>query len=64
MTINYQTGQGKRSQRVFSCSEMTWSGSTPRQRAIFTLQPLHGFDAFWRAEIVIRAMLAAYEILV
>ena len=63
MTTNYLSPQGKTFATgvLLFGSGLVWFHSSPG--GIFTLQPLNGFDAFWRAEIVIGAMLAAYGML-
>ncbi len=59
MTTNYQAGTG-----VFSFAHgLIWFRSSS-PGGIFTLRSLKMFDTFFRAEIVIGAILAAYGILV
>lgn len=67
MTTNDQAeDQGKKlfgTSVLFFSQGLTWFGlDTPG--GIFTLQPLSMFDAFFRAEIVIGAIVAAYGMLV
>jgi amino acid permease len=66
MTTEYQAAQGKKlfgTSILFFTQGLTWFGfDSPG--GIFTLQPLKMDDAFFRAEIVIGAIVAAYGILV
>jgi amino acid permease len=66
MTTDYQAAQGKKlfgTSVLFFTQGLTWFGfDSPG--GIFTLQPLNMDDAFFRAEIVIGAIVAAYGILV
>ena len=67
MTTNYQAeDQGKKlfgtSVLLFS-QGLTWFG-LDLPGGIFTLRPLNAFDAFFRVEIVIGAMVAAFGMLV
>jgi len=64
MTTNYQAEQGKKlfGTGVFLFADgLIWFRSPV---GIFTLRPLNMFDTFFRAGIVIGAILAAYGILV
>lgn len=67
MTTNYyQAAQGKKLLGIsvlFFAQGLTWFG-LDSPGGIFTLQPLKIDDAFFRAEIVIGAIVAAYGILV
>jgi hypothetical protein len=67
MTTNYQVqDQGKKlfgTSVLFVSQGLTWFGLDLR-RGIFTLRPLNTFDALFRAEIVIGAIVAAYGMLV
>jgi amino acid permease len=66
MTTDYQAAQGKKlfgTSVLFFTQGLTWFGfDSPG--GIFTLQPLNMDDAFFRVEIVIGAIVAAYGILV
>jgi amino acid permease len=66
MTTDYQAAQGKKlfgTSVLFFTQGLTWFGfDSPG--GIFTLQPLSMDDAFFRVEIVIGAIVAAYGILV
>ena len=66
MTTDYQAAQGKKlfgTSVLFFTQGLTWFGfDSPG--SIFTLQPLNMDDAFFRVEIVIGAIVAAYGILV
>ena len=66
MTTDYQAEQGKKlfgTSVLFFSQGLIWFGfDSPG--GIFTLQPLHMDDAFFRAEIVIGAIVATYGILV
>ena len=66
MTTDYQAAQGKKlfgTSILFFTQGLTWFGfDSPG--GIFTLQPLNMDDAFFRVEIVIGAIVAAYGILV
>ena len=65
-TDYYQAEQGKKllgTSVLFFAQGLTWFGfDSPG--GIFTLQPLNMDDAFFRAEIVIGAIVAAYGMLV
>jgi hypothetical protein len=67
MTTNYQAEeQGKKifgTSVLFFSQGLTWFG-LDLPGGIFTLRPLNKFDAFFRAEIVIGAIVAAYGMLV
>jgi hypothetical protein len=67
MTTDYnQAEQGKKifvTSLLFFSQGLTWFG-LDRPGGIFTLQPLKMDDAFFRAEIVIGAIVAAYGMLV
>jgi len=66
LTINYQAEQGKKlfGTGVFSFADgLIWFHSSS-PGGIFTLRPLNIDDAFFRAEIVIGAIVAAYGMLV
>jgi|SRR5689334_15027418 len=67
MTTDYQAeDQGKKLFAIsvlFFSQGLTWFG-LDLPGGIFTLRPLNTFDAFFRAEIVIGAMVAAYGTLV
>ena len=67
MTTNYQVqDQGKKlfgTSVLFVSQGLTWFG-LDSPGGIFTLQPLKMDDAFFRAEIVIGAIVAAYGMLV
>jgi hypothetical protein len=67
MTTNcYQAEQGKKLLGIsvlFFAQGLTWFG-LDSPGGIFTLQPLNRDDAFFRAEIVIGAIVAAYGMLV
>jgi hypothetical protein len=66
MTTDYRAAQGKKlfgTSVLFFSQGLFWFGfDSPG--GIFTLQPLHVDDAFFRAEIVIGAIMAAYGMLV
>jgi len=66
MSTNYQAAQGKKlfgTSVLFFSQGLTWFGfDSPG--GIFTLRPLNIDDAFFRAEIVIGAIVAAYGMLV
>ena len=66
MTTDDQAAQGKKlfgTSVLFFTQGLTWFGfDSPG--GIFTLQPLNMDDAFFRVEIVIGAIVAAYGILV
>jgi len=66
MTTNYQAEQGKKlfgtGVFLFADGLIWFRSSSPG--GIFTLRPLNMFDTFFRAGIVIGAILAAYGILV
>jgi amino acid permease len=66
MTTDYQAAQGKKlfgTSVLFFTQGLTWFGfDSPG--GIFTLQRLNMDDAFFRVEIVIGAIVAAYGILV
>jgi amino acid permease len=66
MTTDYQAAQGKTlfgTSVLFFTQGLTWFGfDSPG--GIFTLQPLNMDDAFFRAEIVIGAIVAVYGMLV
>ena len=66
MTTDYQAAQGKKlfgTSVLFFSQGLTWFGfDSPG--GIFTLRPLNIDDAFFRAEIVIGAIVAAYGMLV
>jgi len=66
MTTDYQAAQGKKifgTSVLFFTQGLIWFGfDSPG--GIFTLQPLNIDDAFFRAEIVIGAIVAAYGILI
>jgi amino acid permease len=66
MTTEYQAEQGKKifgTSVLFFSQGLTWFGFDSAG-GIFTLQPLRIDDAFFRAEIVIAAIVAAYGMLV
>ena len=67
MTTNYQAeDQGKKlfgTSVLFFSQGLTWFG-LDLPGGIFTLRPLNTFDAFFRVEIVIGAIVAAYGMLV
>jgi len=70
MTTDYQAdAQAYHGKKLFAISVLffsqglTWFG-LDLPGGIFTLRPLNTFDAFFRAEIVIGAMVAAYGTLV
>jgi hypothetical protein len=67
MTTNYQAeDQGKKLFGIsvlFFSQGLTWFG-LDLPGGIFTLRPLNTFDAFFRVEIVIGAIVAAYGMLV
>jgi len=66
LTIDYQAERGKKlfGTGVFSFAHgLIWFRS-PSPGGIFTLRSLNMFDAFFRAEIVIGAIVAAYGMLV
>jgi hypothetical protein len=66
MTTDYsQAEQGRKifgTSLLFFCQGLTWFG-LDLPGGIFTLRPLNTFDAFFRAEIVIGAIVAAYGML-
>jgi hypothetical protein len=66
ITTCYQADKGKRlfgTSIVFFSQGLTWFGfDSPR--GIFTFQPLNMDDAFFRAEIVIGAIVAAYGMII
>jgi hypothetical protein len=66
LTISYQAEQGKKlfGTGVFLFADGLIRFHSHSPEGIFTLQPLNMFDTFWRAGIVIGAILAAYGILV
>jgi hypothetical protein len=64
MTTDDQVALGKKLFGIsvlFFSQGLTWFG-LDSPGCIFTLQPLHLDDAFFRAEIVIEALVAAYGI--
>jgi hypothetical protein len=66
MTTDYQAEQGKKlfgTSVLFFSQGLTWFG-LDSPGGIFTLQPLNMDDAFFRAEIVIGAIVAAYGMIV
>lgn len=66
MTTTYQTEQGKKlfgTSFLFFSQGLIWFGfDSPG--GIFTRQPLNMFDAFFRVEIVLGAIVAVYGMLV
>ena len=67
MTTDYN--QAERGRKVFATSALFFSQGLgwfgfDSPGGIFTLRPLNTFDAFFRAEIVIGAIVAAYGMLV
>ena len=65
-TDYYQAEQGKKlfgTSVLFFSQGLTWFG-LDSPGGIFTLRPLNMYDAFFRAEIVIGAIVAAYGMLV
>jgi amino acid permease len=66
MTTDYQAAQGKKLFGIsvlFFTQGLTWFG-VDSPGGIFTVQQLNMDDAFFRAEIVIGVIVAAYGILV
>jgi hypothetical protein len=66
LTTSYRAEQGKKlfaTSVLFFSQGLTWFG-LDSPGGIFTFRPLNRFDAFFRAEIVIGAIVAAYGMLV